>query len=195
MSKRKLNDEETTNTTVQKEYVFCIMYDDAMAYRFINFYEPMCKNIKQKLVDNITKSDYDLDPDYDLNYEKLKSLIKTVVENKLWDNVITSDGSAEKMSHQIGDDVKVSYYPASQRYVEHYEEQGFAGKIIFIDQETDNMFFIQVSDDQANESICIRSLETNGCHFFGMCRGFDYCINKQDKKSTKKRKINPTPDK
>lgn len=174
MNKRKINE-----VSLKKEFVFNIMYKDQMAQRFVDFYDLLANPIKNKT--NDTESSLQT---------KLETVMRKVIENKLWELVIRSDDD-QKNLHQIGDDVRVSYCPASQRYIDHYEEQGFVGKIVFIDRETDNMFFLCISDDKSKEEILIRSLETDGCHFFGMSRGYDYFLEKIDLISTKKRKIDP----
>lgn len=195
MSKRKHNDdvkndkEDNNKNDIsieepQIDYVFNIMYEDKMAQRCIDFYAPLCKNLQQ-----CEKKTTNEDPELEtILHDKLTMVLRKVVEDKLWDSIIVIDDPKEKQSHVLGDVVKVSYCPASQRYISHYEERGFTGRILFIDHESDNMFFLQI-DDSTEKPIEIRSLETDGCHFFGMCRSYDYFIEKVDTQPAKKRKF------
>lgn len=81
---------------------------------------------------------------------------------------------------QIGDIVRVSYYPDSQKYVEYYDEQKFDGKCLFVDVPNDNAFFEVINqndqNDQAGLIRTFKSLEREGCHYFGMARSYYYSI-------------------
>ena len=137
-------------------YIFDIIYNDSMATRFISYYYPIFKN---KIIDKNIK-------ERKLIKELLKIIIneETIIDNK-------------KNEFNIGDIVKISYSSDSQKYIDDYEERGFIGKILFIDNESDNMFFHKILENN-NEINIIKSLEIEGCHFFGMSRGYTYIIEK-----------------
>lgn len=70
--------------------------------------------------------------------------------------------------YAVGEMISLSYSPSSQRYIDHYNEQTFNGYIFFVDTPNDTMFLFNRSADL----IFTHSLERDGCHYFGMCRGY-----------------------
>lgn len=165
--KRKIPNETNTNVKSNKKskkikYVFDMIYERSTAVKCINTYDNDFIDI-----DNT---------DDDIN-DKLKSALIEIVEQQLFDNKNKNKDDNEKLFgfYDIGDNVKVSYCPCSQKYIDYYDEQSFTGRIIFIDSKNDNMFF-SVNDSVTSEKITIKSLEREGCHFMGMTRGYDYSI-------------------
>lgn len=137
-------------------YIFDIIADNKTKEKFINtFYQYVKGDIKSK---------------YTNNDELMNDIIIQVIEKKLWQKHIT-----EYNTHTVGDLVEVSYIPASQKYIDMYDEMKFDGQIIFIDPEKDNMFLMEKTD----KNIIVKSLEREGCHFFGMTRGYEYFIYKK----------------
>lgn len=143
-------------------YIFDLIYNSFTASSFINQYDDLI--LEKKLIDEI-------DTD-----RKLQAVIKRVIEQELWKNNYgkKSINSFDK-EYRIGDIVKITYYPESQRYIEYYQDQSFIGRIIFIDDKNDNAFFVVVDDDNKN-NVTVKSLEREGCHYLGMSRGYSYFI-------------------
>jgi hypothetical protein len=74
---------------------------------------------------------------------------------------------------QCGNRVGVSYTPASQRYIDHYNAQAFEGEVFFVDEENDNFFMWNVevgplTGGQIKLTYRVQSYRREGCHFFGM---------------------------
>lgn len=149
---------------VKKEFIFDMIYDIETAKRFIKFYKPY--------VDDTAS--IDSDDEFTVVSNRLDETIKMVVEQNLWKKIVADTQTIR--DKKIGDVVKVTYMPASQRYLDFYETKNFIGEIIFIDSERDNAFLIQMDTDD-NTKIVIRTLDVDGCHFFGMSRGYDYFID------------------
>ncbi len=138
-------------------YIFDIIYDESMANRFISCYYPLYEN---RIIDkNIKKN------------KLIKELLKIIINEEI---VIDKNSKNE---YNIGDIIKISYSSDSQKYIDDYEDKGFIGKILFIDDKTDNMFLHKIVENN-NDCIIIKSLEIEGCHFFGMARGYTYIIEK-----------------
>ena len=129
-------------------FEFDIVNSDKTVYKFIQKY-----------------TDKQIDDHFDFN-----DLMINVINNKLWKN----DNSIFDNTFKIGDNISVDYCPYSQKYIDYYEEQGFEGKIIFIDNENNNMFVMLNEPD----SIIIKSLERLGCHYFGMTPSYTFFIKK-----------------
>lgn len=160
LKKRKTtNDNLSNESEIKPNYVFDILYDESTAKECIKQY----------------KDSFDLPELSDDVQEKLKSTLIRVTKQKLWTSQQQLSDQNELISLslcKIGDMVKVSYHPCSQKYIDYYESQSFTGRIIFIDCNKDNAFFL--IDDK--NTIIIKSLEREGCHFMGMTRGYDYLI-------------------
>jgi hypothetical protein len=82
---------------------------------------------------------------------------------------------------QCGNRVSVSYIPASQKYIDHYDAQAFEGEVFFVDEENDNFFMWNVeigplTGGQIKLTYRVQSYRREGCHFFGMtdCYFGDY---------------------
>lgn len=169
LKRKKIYDYETDT---KNTYIFDILYSPSMAINFIKLYHPFVKlhiDERSKLynVDVMSINENDIDIIF-------KSYIEVVVENELWNNEkLYSSYSSE---YKIGDELCVEYNPFSQKYIEEYNEKTFKGKIIFVDRDTQNMLFIKLSSD-SNETI-IKTLEQEGCHFFGMGKGYQEKIIK-----------------
>ena len=119
------------------------------------------------------------------NVDKKTISIKNGIEmilNKYSDDMETFNRHYKQKKflnkYEIGDQVVVSYIPDSQRYIEYYEGETFKGIIFFIDPDNDNIFLFNIQKE-SNEEYVIRthSLEREGCHYFGMSRGYTYCID------------------
>ncbi|VBB18861.1 hypothetical protein YASMINEVIRUS_1393 [Yasminevirus sp. GU-2018] len=118
------------------------------------------------------KSDDIIDlPDTDL-YSLLYDTIKDVVLNNRWTSDDTTTNFSHK-EHRVGDLISVSYVPDSQRYIEYYDEQMCTGKILFIDNDEINMFITVTTPT----GYCIKTLEREGCHYFGMAKGYSHFIS------------------
>src|SRR5271155_1983198 len=124
-------------------YVFDIMYTEDMGRRFIDLYNPLYRLISGH------ELRYHLSPK-DTKDSMVKDLIQNVVKYELWKIV-----NNEKYE-SLGNCVSVKYIPNSQKYISHYNELEFNGRIIFADRESDNMFFLCESPIQGQ--ILIRSL-------------------------------------
>ena len=138
-------------------YIFDIIYDESMANRFISYYYPLYEN---RIIDKNIKK-----------HKLIKELLKIIINEEI---VIDKNNKNE---YNIGDIIKISYSSDSQKYIDDYEDKGFIGKILFIDDKTDNMFLHKIVENN-NDCIIIKSLEIEGCHFFGMARGYTYIIEK-----------------
>lgn len=142
-----------------KNYIFDLIYNSATASAFINQYDDL--NLERKLMDEI-----DVD-------QKLQAIMKRVIEQELWKNRHDTKIKYFDNTYRIGDIVRVTYFPESQKYIEYYEDQSFTGRIIFIDNT--NVFFVVVDEFDKN-NITVKSLEREGCHYFGMTPGYSYII-------------------
>lgn len=141
---------------------FDLVFSPRMGEKFIDLYAPVHTDLKSVVVNNICNP--------------LLCLLQKVVENRSWEHRdIRYKMEQPTGPYSIGDLVKVSYSPDSQKYIDHYDERGFTGRIIFVDAESDNMFFVCKTDD--SNKIIIRSLEVEGCHYFGTCRSYVYHID------------------
>ena len=84
---------------------------------------------------------------------------------------------------KIGDIIKVSYLPYSQKYIEQYNEQ--IGRIFFVDYESNNaLLYVDKFDEFTNTyTRLISSVEKNYCSYLGDTRGYDIffgkCIQKR----------------
>lgn len=74
---------------------------------------------------------------------------------------------------KIGDKIKVTYTPLSQKYIDLYNEKAFSGIVFYIDKENDNLLAWYKEGDK----IIIKSLEQDGCSYFGTSRSYIYSIN------------------
>lgn len=140
---------------------FDLLYDFSTASACINQYDDL--TLENCLDDEIN-------PD-----RKLRAILKRVVEKRLWRDVHSKKSlmCCDK-NYYIGDIVKVTYTPESQKYIDYYQEQSFLGRIIFIDDKCENAFFIVINSDTKNT--VVKSLEREGCHYFGMSPGYSYFI-------------------
>jgi hypothetical protein len=150
-------------------YNFDIIYNHATASALINKYDNL--DLEQHIEDeeNIDR--------------KLRAVLKRVVEQDLWKLYCKPPYDSHKYNKNyincfdekffIGDIVKVSYIPESQKYIDYYQEQAFVGRIIFVDNENDNAFFVTMDEPH---TITIKSLLREGCHYFGMTLGYSYHI-------------------
>jgi len=160
--------ESTDNKKPRIKYTFDILYDDSMVDRFIKFYQPLIE--KKNLDKHTSKTDMDLN-------KKFKDYIKLVIDNKLWEDQKSFECNSK---YKLNDDVTITYSPFSQKYIDYYEDKTFSGKIFYIDSDTDNMLLIERSELSKKDEIVIKSLEQNGCHYFGINRGYEYFIKKID---------------
>lgn len=114
----------------------------------------------------------------DLTLKKMDLLyiiIKKVIQGQIWKNIKSDDEENYYFNNiKLGDMVKISYYPNSQKYIKFYDKLSVEGIIFFVDARNDNMLLYSKSP---NGYINIRSLEVEGCHYFGMTRGYYYDIN------------------
>lgn len=115
----------------------------------------------------------------DLTLKKMNLLhiiIKKVIQGQIWKNIKPDDKENYYFNNNIklGDIVKISYCPNSQKYITFYDNLSVEGIIFFVDTKNDNMLLYFESP---NGYINIRSLEVEGCHYFGMTRGYNYNIN------------------
>jgi len=139
---------------------------------------PSTSNKKRKT----TNSNYKIDQYDDLIsctskniHKNLVSTLTRVADFKLWANDTylfpnMCGITYIDTTYMIGDIVKVSYIPCSQKYLDYYDNQSFTGTIIFIDADKENAFFLI---EGSNE---IKSLKRNDCHFLGTTPGYDYII-------------------
>ena len=113
-------------------------------------------------------SDYsDCEPD-----GKFYDTIRRVIAKGEWrtDKTVSADPAYPK----IGDIVRVTYTPNSQKYIEHYASLSFVGTVFFVDEATDNFFAIvdqppgSLQSPESSNAPTIRSHKVEGCHFFGM---------------------------
>jgi len=171
--KHKFVDADSNKKQKLINYVFDIIYEESTA---------------KKCIDQYT-DDFELElklSSTDTLYENLKATLIRIISQELWLNQ-DSDANNEKKirtpfisgwnkTFKLGDIVKISYHPFSQRYIGYYYDQSFIGRIIFIDSDKDNAFFLV----DTNKGFTIKSLEREGCHFMGMSRGYDYNIEDVD---------------
>lgn len=105
--------------------------------------------------------------------ETIEDVIKNIINDRSWIYDRTSININNNVI-SVGDKIRVEYIPNSQTYINYYENKGFEGTVIFIDPYTHNMFcFIET-----NEGIIIRTLETEGCHYYGLTKGYDTIITR-----------------
>lgn len=102
---------------------------------------------------------------------------------------------------KIGDVVKLSFIPKSQKYIEYYEEQNVSGRVFFIDKENDDAFLYRDEIDlESGQHIrIIQSFNREYCSYYGTTRGYSHLIHKLTvkrkpirrftRKNEKKRKI------
>lgn len=92
-------------------------------------------------------------------------------ENKIFNGCLSSIN--------INDKINISYFPYSQKYIDYYDEQRVSGTVIFIDEQTDNLFLMSINVDDATHAkeYVFKSLERDGCSYLGTSRGYDYCIS------------------
>jgi len=156
------------------EYIFDMIYDESLINRFFEKYD---------IINNIIKNSDDLDYDYEtIIHDIFRKNLKSVIENEKWktiDQLIINNQTVFK----LGDICEVSFLPDSQKYIDFYKEKTFTGVLIFIDNETQNMIFVQTHGDQntiktKDNKIVIKTLEQDGCHYFGMTRGYTYFLKK-----------------
>jgi hypothetical protein len=164
---------KTQNKRIRKPmFTFDILFGTGSIEKFITMYGPLVQNImkQDKLIDHKIEND---------KYEEMLRLIKIVVENELWTKIKHLPDTMFNGKYKLGTVVSISYWPASQRYIEHYEQQAFAGRVIFVDNDNDNMLLLVCNgDDQLdNGTWIIKSLERAGCHYFGISRGYEYIID------------------
>jgi len=145
---------KTTNSNYK---IDDIVYENSTAKKCIDQYDDLIsctsKNIHKNLVSTLTR----------------------VADFKLWANDTylfpnMCGITYIDTTYMIGDIVKVSYIPCSQKYLDYYDNQSFTGTIIFIDADKENAFFLI---EGSNE---IKSLKPNDCHFLGTTPGYDYII-------------------
>ena len=146
-----------------KRFKFDINCSEDMITSFMNQYKPLFptqqnSKKKQKLSNGDVKNN-----DF---YE----LIKKVISNCKWNDVKTDNMFN---THLYGSELKLTYYPLSQRYVDYYDEQTFIGTLFYGDEQSDNAILYY----EHNNVVYVKSLERDGCHYMGMARGYEYFIN------------------
>src|SRR5271170_2543983 len=160
-------EKKSKKRNVPRKYTFDLMYDKSTAEKFINLYD----RITYDEMTDKKKSIHDFDQYID---NCLENTIKDVVENEKWKSSVGTLNGVK-----IGDVVEITYIPASQQYVDYYDQHNFVGQIFFIDNKKDNAFLIV--NDNDDKITKIKSLEREGCHYFGMIRGY-YSTMKKVKK-------------
>jgi hypothetical protein len=167
-----------TYVSAKLSYSFDIVSDKGTDIAFMKHYD----HIDDNVIESLSKLD-DLD-----RLVKFFDLIKRVVANKEYEKYITSviDDDGANLSNlaepgrypQIGDMVSVSYTPASQRYIDYYNDQAFAGTVFFVDRNRNNFLMLstnvgKVVDYEMQIEYDIRSFKRIGCHYFGMADCYD----------------------
>jgi hypothetical protein len=72
----------------------------------------------------------------------------------------------------LGNNITVTYSPMSQKYIDHYEGQTISGRIIYIDEENDDLLLLDAKDDK----YIVYSMERANCSYYGTSRGYFYTI-------------------
>ena len=173
ITKRKLIDStEVQNKRQKTNVILPLSSNQSTKYKFDLIYEECTakKCIKQY-------DDLEL-PNHIHNnlHKQLKNTLTRVVENKLW-NQDNNSFTHWDNTYRIGDVVIITYFPFSQKYIDYYNEQSFTGRIIFIDNDKSNVFFL-INED--SNDIGFKSLQREGCHYMGMTQGYNYNIELVD---------------
>jgi hypothetical protein len=108
----------------------------------------------------------------DDNYIPSKTIIddvKFVLHHIISNNKIKNTNELFRNQYKIGDNVKISYITMSQKYFEYYENSKFIGKIIFIDNNEDDIFILCPNN-------CVKSTKIQGTSFMGHSNGYDMFI-------------------
>lgn len=160
------------------KYRFNIVSDTDTDEKFMDMYQ----DVSQLILKNKGSHDNPIDLTSD-NVDTMYEIMKGVIDNSIWKRVLEEDPgnyyfhNRYSVPVKLGDTVNVSYIPASQRYIDHYEELSFTGTIFFVDNEHDNMFLFFENEDNEIE---VRSLEVEWCSYYGTSRGYDYFIDSID---------------
>lgn len=107
-------------------------------------------------------------------HDLLCDTLRDVVINNKWINDKTTKIFATKI-YNTGDIINLTYTPNSQKYIEYYDAYTCTGRVIFIDNKNDNLFIVVDTDT----GYIIKTLEREGCHYFGMTRGYGYLITSE----------------
>lgn len=144
------------------DFSHSLLYNDTTASNFFKTFR-------------LNPNDYRTDEDDHMDLEKAVEYLLTQYS----DNLDALSGEFKQKpfidgrdQYVVGEMIGVCYSPSSQRYVEYYDEQTFKGYIFFVDSENGNMFLFNRTGDK----IFTHSLEREGCHYFGMCRGYTFHI-------------------
>lgn len=91
----------------------------------------------------------------------------------------TTNQNTKEQSHvaledlKIGDAIIVTYTPLSQKYIDIYNKKAFRGTVLYIDKDNDNL----LAWYKHGGKIYVKSLEQDGCSYFGTSRSYIYSIN------------------
>lgn len=162
----------------QKKYKFDINVNIDTINKFIDLYddieikEPKRKKIK---LDNDNSDECDDNDEY--NYKKFYKIIEIVLDKEKWLKIDSKDNDNfmfnNKKKYSLGNTINITYCPASQKYIDYYDDEAFTGTIFFVDNDQDNMLLYINNNDN---TITVKSLEREGCHYLGMTRGYSYCL-------------------
>jgi hypothetical protein len=146
-------------------YNFDVLSGENTLIKFINLYTSP----------TIPLSDVNIFDESGTLDESIQVLFKNVIENEQWKYINDkSFTDALFCKSKIGDDVTITYIPASQKNIDYYDQQTFSGKIIFIDNECQDMIIVNTDHGECT----IKSLVREGCHFLGMSQGYYHYIKK-----------------
>lgn len=89
-----------------------------------------------------------------------------------------------RINHQtikVGDDIDVSYIPCSQKFIDHYNEKSFTGRVFYVDHSKCGIalvYYDEIVDGKITRYV--KSVETEYCSYFGDTRGYDIIIDRYE---------------
>jgi hypothetical protein len=170
-----------------------IMYDEETVEKIFNKF-CIDKFIVIDIDDiNIIDDDIDIDVNINMCYFKIIHLNLVKLLNKLASQLIFVNHGKLYNSHLLffelnssnnelwyGDLVSIEYTPCSQKYIDHYNQQNFIGKLLYLDVNPENNVIVNgFLYDEVNN--IIRSIKTEGCHYMGMDDSYIFFIKKISK--------------
>lgn len=189
MSKKRNRSEQQEYGCYKKskstKYKFDVVSDEKTIRKFLQFYNVDLPVISQNFDDEYK--------DNTLLYETFTRTCKDICDTNQWKTKVLDSYKEQSMNNfktqylslddlHVGDLVSICYFPMSQKYIDYYNKQSLKkGMILYIDSDNDDAIVLESKKiNKSTVENTIKSLSREGCHFMGMCRGYDYFVHRFD---------------
>jgi hypothetical protein len=116
------------------------------------------------------------------NLDNLDNLFNQFFDKYNYDLCIVDHNDSKKIATldecHIGDIIKITYIPFSQKYMDYYDSHYVCGKIIYIDLINDDALIYRDEFIDGRYIRHIMSISRLGCSYYGDSKAYDYFIYK-----------------